>query len=950
MSWFYRYQPEEEGKWKLALAEERERNNAAGKAVLSTVLDCDNSFEKELSPDELTRVRYRGPFYIDLDSKDLEKVIEQFKKLLKNLVSKYEVELDQIHMYATGGKGFHILIPQTAFFSGKFPTAGLPYLPLIYKEMANELYVDTLDLNIYSMRKGRMLREPNIKRTNGRYKVRITPDEAVNMTVELYEQLTSAPRPTLSTVLGKCDYSSELAILFAKAQGTMEQAMKKRKTAKNDGKVLQSFGGKVPPSIMKVMSGEGIAEDVGFQKIAMQLAITAHAMMMTEEKFIESCQGLIENHKSDSFRYSTVDRRVNELRRMFAYMNENPAYTFSIGGIKSMLKEEEKVLAKDLDLGGEVSEAVSDEDHATDLELGRAAHGVKVTREGIYRKNQEGEMELASLLGLDNPRQMVDLSSREVLGYWVDLYLDGKMVKSRFLKMEAFTSRSQFVKFTLSSSSASVNLMDSQIGAIADIMRVRAEKTNSVVYTVRREGLDVVTTPDGEIDVVWADQFGVESNSGGTYRVTGSFTDELSFRTDLRNATPLLDTAENREFFKNLFNVNRADIVASMLGWYTAAFFNQVIRKQFNQFPFLHLYGQAGAGKSQTNALFAQMHYFKQTPHRASAMTITKFVMEELATCSASIPFVLEEFKPVEMRKDILDKAMGLIRSNYNGDQVLKGSLDRVSGGGGMVTQKPNNVSPMVVVSESMLTQTAIQERCVPVSLSKDTRSGKHDEFAYCQQHREVLSFYGRLLIDAARGVNFDKVSEQVRSDINRIRSILGDKADQSERQVFNIAVVLTGLEFSRLVMRKVFGDAFDAEYERLDEAVVSNIKAGKAVVKVKSEAAKFLSTLAFLSHYDNSPATHLLQGQDYVVTDQTVQIALQPIWAKYRMHMRGTGETSLYASLEGLRAGLEHYGGCVDTTCADSLLHERHKDVIAISREYLKEDQVEEFKWISAK
>jgi hypothetical protein len=35
-------------------------------------------------------------------------------------------------------------------FMGKVPTVGVPHLPSIYREMAHSLFVDTLDLRVYS--------------------------------------------------------------------------------------------------------------------------------------------------------------------------------------------------------------------------------------------------------------------------------------------------------------------------------------------------------------------------------------------------------------------------------------------------------------------------------------------------------------------------------------------------------------------------------------------------------------------------------------------------------------------------------------------------------------------------------------------------------------------------------------------------------------------------------
>lgn len=941
---FFFYQPVEQGHWVLGLADQRAKIVHEKKPALTTVLDCDNTFESDLTAEQHANVRYRGPFYIDLDSKDIEQVIGQAKKLLEKLEDKYSINADQILLFATGGKGFHFVI-RPEMFMAKVPPKGIQFLPLLYREMANEMFVDTLDLAIYSMKKGRMFREQNIKRSNGRYKVRVTPKELRSMTPEMYEELTSNPRydvpePDAPT------YSGDLGLAYSKAQSKIDTAMRNRKSSKGDAKVLKSFGGKPPPTLLSVMSGEQLEPGVGFQKIATQLAIAAHALLMTQEKFLEACKGLIENHSGDGFRYNTPAKRASELSRMYAYMHDNPAYTFSVGGIKSLMTDEGKQKSTDLDLGAEVSESVSEEDHAADKDLGSTAQGVKVTEQGIYRRNEEGLLKVSDL-GFANPRQMVDLASGEVKGYEVDVYVSGKKTQSRFLPMDTLVSRHQMVKFCLSYGSAGVSLSDTQVGAIADIMRVRSEKQGQVVYTIRREGIDVIATPDGQLDIVWADQYGVSSTLGKNYRVTGSMTDEIQFRTDLRKAPPLQNTPETLKFFENLFEINRVDAVGCLLGWYLACFLSQPIRHIFNQFPFLQVYGPAGSGKSATNKLLARMHYFKQRIHTVSALDITRFTFDEYSTCTASIPFIMDEFKPREMRRDIYEKSKGILRSNYNGDQIAKGTINSQGGMGKLTLTKVMNTAPMVVIGEGLLSQSALQERCVAVPITKDSKSGRYEAFDYCQEHQEVLSGLGRVCIDMARGVDLDALRKQVSGRVKDIRAAIGSRAEDSERQVFNAAVTLTGLEMGRVIMAEVFDNHFEPAFERMSKAVMDACLHGQVVVvAVQSEASKVLSEIAFLSHYDSEPRLSVKPTQDYVEMGDQIHIRLRNVFSKYRMYKKMMGEESLYDNYEAFQAAMHTYAGVVDHHCTGSPLKDSPSTaVFAFDRYYLQKDKVEDFR-----
>ena len=71
---------------------------------------------------------------------------------------------------------------------------GIAHQPAVYREIAHYLYVNNLDLRVYTAKRGRMWRVPNIERTIGLYKVALTPTEALSMTPELYLDLCSTPR------------------------------------------------------------------------------------------------------------------------------------------------------------------------------------------------------------------------------------------------------------------------------------------------------------------------------------------------------------------------------------------------------------------------------------------------------------------------------------------------------------------------------------------------------------------------------------------------------------------------------------------------------------------------------------------------------------------------------------------------------------------------------------
>lgn len=342
---FFFYQPISESSWKVAPASEREEIIREYRPPFVTVLDVSSDFAHELTKEENDALKYSGiGFYADFDGddEDFGTVIAQFKRFLGNLQG-YGLNLAQCHLAATGGRGFHVEIP-LACFMPKVKPEGIEHLPLIFKEMAHELYVDTLDLRVYSQKKGRMWRVPGIQRGNGLYKVPLTPAEALAMTPELYAELCSTPRylvrPDAPT------FNPGLAALYAAAWSKVNLLCSRKRTT---GKVSEAMrkrfaprGAALPPSLLGLASGQIPARiGAGFNQICIQLCITAHAMGTSEDDLVALCAGLIEKHQGDGARYGTPRKREYALRETYGYI-EGSGYDVSIGGIKSILPRGER--------------------------------------------------------------------------------------------------------------------------------------------------------------------------------------------------------------------------------------------------------------------------------------------------------------------------------------------------------------------------------------------------------------------------------------------------------------------------------------------------------------------------------------------------------------------------------------------------------------------------------
>lgn len=276
---------------------------------------------------------YEGPLYLDIDCGAIDEAIE----VMWALVDKLEatgLDLDAVRFFATGGRGFHAEIPQACVM----PTPGpLDDLPRMYKAvvLTSEIYVDGIDTRVYSCGRGRMWRVPNVQRENGAYKVPCTAAEIRALTPETYAELCSAPRAF--PALAEPRLCPGMAALFVQARDKAgAKTTRARKWSAAEEAVRSRFTGTAPPSLRQLLDGKVQARQ-GWNQVALQLSLLAHALDWDEDRLVTEARGLIESHQSDGHRYNSPRKREHDLRRMFNVAEGNTTYAFSVPALKSLL-------------------------------------------------------------------------------------------------------------------------------------------------------------------------------------------------------------------------------------------------------------------------------------------------------------------------------------------------------------------------------------------------------------------------------------------------------------------------------------------------------------------------------------------------------------------------------------------------------------------------------------
>jgi hypothetical protein len=942
MSAFHYYQIEGgEETWQAVPVSHRDQILTDLKPTFMTVLSV-SKLVVDLSYEEKLKLAYDGPFYSDFDSEDETLVITKVNEYLDKLED-LGVDLAMCRLFATGGRGYHIEVPQQVFME-KVPKGGTIGLPSIYREMALALVVDTLDLKIYSSGRGRMWRTPNVKRTNGRFKVPVTVAEMREMTPDLATFLTSTPRE--SVPIKSPAFCVKLSIEFSKAAQKVEDLLKKRARFKPDPAMREKASSE---SILFMMAGLGIKSTAGFQEIATQLAIAAVAAGMSEDRFIVECEGLINSHKGDSNRYGSPAKRTEELRRMHRYMDGNQCYEFSVGAIKTLLDHAapdlDGIAATKEEILEEIKSAAQqteDEEQLQD-EYADVAKGVTLSKYGVYMDGEFGKKRICAI-SFDAAAILMSSETDQIIGYDATVLVNGKQVGNVTLEVDMFSGLVPFNRFA-SKYGHAFQGTDAQVRTVMMRFVEQAKKKGNISYIVTREGLDIVNIPNHpnealhEPFMVWADNHGVRleprvADLGLKIKFAGYPDPRGMFKTDISNAPALvtwLQEGGNKalltETLGHLLACQRPEVLGKVLGWYTACFWKQLFQKHYGKFPLLHVNGPAGMGKTEMQIGVSNLFYWRGEPRPLSPGS-TNFALLQHLMASSSIPLILDEYKPHVMLKQRVDALKGLFRDAYNQRDQARGGGSRESDDY-RVLQFSQMAAPLAFIAEAAEEEAAVMERVVLVTLARPAQSQGLKNHAHWQsfwRNRHLLGILGQYLamgvIEEATAekftAEFDEMYNQAKArfmlseaDLSGLLSEdeLKDKQNTKERPVFNHTVARFGFRQLRRLINEAVGMQFDDQMAEMEEGVFARLHDLHAATT--PEYVKVLSEISSMSHHIEAERPDAVRkGHEYAYATlggrQCIEIAIRPAYHRYRMHCRNTGLEALFGGFESFAHSIQ--------------------------------------------
>lgn len=583
-------------------------------AMFVTILSVETPLADNMEKEELAAIKYKGPLYFDLDDSESPASTAVHTRKLISKLEDLGVLPEMLQIYASGGKGFHITVPEACFLT-KPPKSGLTLLPAIFKEMAFQLAVPSLDLRVYTARKGRMFRQKNVLRPNGNYKVQLTMQdleflvtEAARNTADAeahYKVLCSTPSAEMESQTPAL--AMGLLALFDQCKSKVTKAASSRKKQKKT--VLPD----TLPSFEAMLRGEGIKSDVGFHQLAMQIAITAHAKGMDKKTLLEAADGLCKSHESDSARYGSESKRRAELDRMWEYTDDNPCYTYNAGAITSLLTHSAPDL-RGLEVSdAEVAAGIENPSDGLMVDDPYDHAGVILTERGAFTMTENGPKRILAL-GFENVTELVSATTNTLSVISADVNMGGRALGRKTMDLDAFNSVTNFNKITMPYGQ-SFSGSDTQARGMMMRLVEKARKNRNRMYVLGREGLDIVSMPfheDEEVRrdfLVWSDVKSVTPEPAMIEKDVKmkfvGFPDENGqFRTDLSLAPSLpawLKEDGNKELLRNvmqnLLHCQKPAHLGKLIGWMVACNYRMLFHKVYTKFPLLHINGSAGQGK-----------------------------------------------------------------------------------------------------------------------------------------------------------------------------------------------------------------------------------------------------------------------------------------------------------------------------------------------------------------
>lgn len=285
--------------------------------------------------------------------------------------------------------------------------------------------------------------------------------------------------------------------------------------------------------------------------------------------------------------------------------------------------------------------------------------------------------------------------------------------------------------------------------------------------------------------------------------------------------------------------------------------------------------------------------------------TSTLFAVSHAASGSASIPLILDEFKPSEMSETSYHRFKLMLRDAYNCRPVERGGGNRENSDYRAV-HTTHLSAPICFIAESVESEPALMERVVLLTLSKPPVIEAQKFLAKFQNvtnNGEILGMIGAYMAASivqkysleALESEFTPIYNETRKHLmlqegegeELSQDQLAKKSGAKERTVYNYAVTRFGLSKFAKLIEAIFPGEFTGVLASMQEGMYSTIV--ELQEQTQPEWLKVLNTFADLSLADPTAPYHLRKGVDYEFVQQNnkecIEIYARACYMKYRAY-----------------------------------------------------------------
>lgn len=326
--------------WKIAKVDEIPELIKKNGAMFATWASFDKPpMDNERDDIEAFSVTRFGDLPLDFDAKgDIEKARKGVLAVTEVLTKNFNVNVNELQFFISGGKGFHLVISREIICSEN----GDKFLPLIYKSMVNEMFPEgderfsCIDRSLYCMKRGKMFRLPNVQREgSGKYKIPVTFEEISSLNGDELMELADTPRPKFAGVEPPTKNAGLMELFFRTGRGVLElisrqKRIPKRKPSRKVGTLL--------PCTKRILAMTEKNSSMSFNEMCFSAIVPslrevgiAHEIMLASpdvENFLANFEG--------SEAYTDYNARYNHLKSVITRDKSTPA-GFSCGSMRKCL-------------------------------------------------------------------------------------------------------------------------------------------------------------------------------------------------------------------------------------------------------------------------------------------------------------------------------------------------------------------------------------------------------------------------------------------------------------------------------------------------------------------------------------------------------------------------------------------------------------------------------------